>query len=80
MYFITRFNKECEKGIFGVAYGAIYSTIFISLTNVYFSGCNFVIEIIRAIYEGEYFGKLIFVVVGGFLGPCLASIIYYRFY
>ncbi len=76
VYFITFFHKKSERAVFGVAIASIYAVIYLSLTNIYYSGCNFVVDIVRSLVMFEFSGKYIFVMIGGFLGPCVAAIIF----
>ena len=74
----TSFNQKTERSINAVAVAATYSSINLCLTNFYYSQYNFLWMLIQSGMNFVFNLQMIYVTVGGILGPLIATA-YYKF-
>ena len=74
----TSFNQKTERSINAVAVASTYSSINLCLTNFYYSQYNFLWMLIQSGMNFVFNLQMIYVTVGGILGPLIATA-YYKF-
>ena len=73
IYLTTCVNKNAERGMGAVAVGAIYSALILIRTSMYYSRYNFIWFIPCFLIHIQFDYILIYVLLGGLVGPLIAT-------